>query len=263
MGAFASFLWRVSVRICRLIESPDQSLFEVDSERGPLLLFPVSPNGGIHFYTICQILSMEVTYFWDKPSYYVNSIPPYEANRTFLLIIEANFPKRNQKKYASVPSYLPYNGIYRVFRCYHIAGLRHSVYRVFLPESGLIAGASQYLTGLGGNGCHNIWSKDLTEERRGKMRRKSSMKPRLQKVRFDLYAPEAQKVSLVGDFTGWDVETLPLKKGRQGTWNASVDLPPGRYEYRFWVDGVWQDDPNAPYRVENPFGSQNCLKIVS
>jgi hypothetical protein len=54
-----------------------------------------------------------------------------------------------------------------------------------------------------------------------------------------------------------------MKKANKGTWEAIVTLPPGRYEYRFWVDGVWHDDPNAHERVENPFGSQNCVRIIS
>ena len=88
-------------------------------------------------------------------------------------------------------------------------------------------------------------------------------KPKTKKVRFSLSAPEAGRVFLAGDFNHWDIDTLPMKKDHKGTWEASFILPPGRYEYRFWVDGVWHDDPNAHERVENPFGSQNCVRITS
>lgn len=88
-------------------------------------------------------------------------------------------------------------------------------------------------------------------------------KPKTNKVQFNLYAPEAEKVCLAGNFNNWGVDHLLMKKDKKGTWMASLALPPGRYEYRFRVDGVWQDDPNAPERVGNPFGSQNCLRIVS
>ena len=88
-------------------------------------------------------------------------------------------------------------------------------------------------------------------------------KPKTKKAQFNLFAPEAKRVFLVGDFNNWDVDNLSMKKDKKGTWEASITLPPGRYEYRFRVDGVWHDDPNAPERVENPFGSQNCLTIVS
>lgn len=83
------------------------------------------------------------------------------------------------------------------------------------------------------------------------------------KVRFNLYAPEAERVFLAGDFNNWDVNNLPMKKGKKGTWEVNFGLPPGRYEYRFQVDGVWEDDPNATERVENSFGSLNCVRILS
>ncbi|MGD0918602.1 MAG: isoamylase early set domain-containing protein [Thermodesulfobacteriota bacterium] len=97
------------------------------------------------------------------------------------------------------------------------------------------------------------------------MKKKSSekAKPKTKKVRFSLYAPEAERVFLAGDFNHWDVNNLLLKRNNKGTWEAIVTLPPGKYEYRFWVDGVWHDDPNAHERVENLFGSQNCVRIVS
>ena len=88
-------------------------------------------------------------------------------------------------------------------------------------------------------------------------------KPKAKKVRFNLYAPDAERVFLAGDFNNWDVHNLPMKKDNKGTWEASFALPAGRYEYRFWVDEVWLDDPNAQERVENPFGSQNCVRMMS
>jgi 1,4-alpha-glucan branching enzyme len=101
--------------------------------------------------------------------------------------------------------------------------------------------------------------------RRKKMKKKPSeeAKPKTKKVRFNLYAPEAETVSLAGDFNNWDADNLPMKRDNKGTWEVSFALPPGRYEYRFWVDEVWQDDPDAKERVENPFGSQNCVRMVS
>ena len=97
------------------------------------------------------------------------------------------------------------------------------------------------------------------------MKNKSSEKAKLKnkKVRFNLYAPEAERAFLVGDFNSWDVNNLLMKRDNKGTWEAIVILPPGRYEYRFWVDGVWNDDPNATERVDNSFGSQNCVRIMS
>ena len=75
-------------------------------------------------------------------------------------------------------------------------------------------------------------------------------RPKTKKVRFNLYAPEAERAFLAGEFNSWDIESLPMKRDNRGTWEVSFALPPGRYEYRFWVDKVWHDDPNAQERVE-------------
>jgi 1,4-alpha-glucan branching enzyme len=101
--------------------------------------------------------------------------------------------------------------------------------------------------------------------RRRKVKKKffEEAKPKTKKAQFNLFAPEAKRVFLVGDFNNWDVGNLPMKKANKGTWETSFALSPGRHEYRFWVDGVWYDDPNAQEKVVNPFGSQNCLRIVS
>ena len=88
-------------------------------------------------------------------------------------------------------------------------------------------------------------------------------KPKTKKVQFNLFAPEAKRVFLLGDFNNWDVDNLPMKKTNKGTWEINFTLSPGRHEYRFCVDGVWHDDPNAQERVENPFGSQNCVRFIS
>lgn len=82
------------------------------------------------------------------------------------------------------------------------------------------------------------------------------------RVRFELEAPEATSVHLAGDFNAWDTRRTSMKKDQKGVWKVSVNLEPGRYEYRFFVDDRWQDDPGADERVSNPFGAQNCVKIV-
>jgi len=87
-------------------------------------------------------------------------------------------------------------------------------------------------------------------------------KSKTKRVRFELHAPQAQSVSLAGDFNCWDVNETQMKKESKGNWKVTVDLEPGRHEYRFWVDGVWQDDPNAQELVGNPYGCHNCIRIV-
>jgi hypothetical protein len=41
-----------------------------------------------------------------------------------------------------------------------------------------------------------------------------------------------------------------------------VPLSPGRYEYRFVVNGEWVDDPKAKASVPNPHGGRNAVLVV-
>jgi len=85
------------------------------------------------------------------------------------------------------------------------------------------------------------------------------MVSRLKTVEFKLYAPQAKKVSLAGDFNKWNTKTLSAKKDSSGTWRVKVKLKPGRYEYKFFVDGSWLTDPQNTNLVTNAFGTQNSL----
>jgi 1,4-alpha-glucan branching enzyme len=80
---------------------------------------------------------------------------------------------------------------------------------------------------------------------------------------FQLTVPEASKVMLVGDFTDWQQRPISMEKGVDGTWRATVKLPPGTYSYLFLVDGQWCDDPECVQRVPNPFGSYNMVRQVA
>jgi 1,4-alpha-glucan branching enzyme len=82
------------------------------------------------------------------------------------------------------------------------------------------------------------------------------------RVTFKLVAPEAKDVRISGNFNEWNYESTALKKDASGVWKTMISLAPGTYEYRFIVDGEWRDDPECLLRVENPFGSQNCVRVV-
>lgn len=87
-------------------------------------------------------------------------------------------------------------------------------------------------------------------------------KPKAKKIEFEFPAPDATKVYLSGDFNNWDTSANPMKKDKKGLWKATVSLKPGRYEYRFFKDGKWENDPCCAGCVPNEFGSENCVRIV-
>jgi RNA polymerase-binding transcription factor DksA len=87
--------------------------------------------------------------------------------------------------------------------------------------------------------------------------------PRTRRCTFTLEAPNAQAVALAGSFNGWATDVRPLKRTKDGTWQTILLLPPGRYEYRYFVDGQWWDDPACTERVSNGHGSENCVCHVT
>ncbi len=87
--------------------------------------------------------------------------------------------------------------------------------------------------------------------------KKSSKK----RVYFKLTAPKAKEVKLLGAFNDWSLEARPLKQDKKGIWRTWLLLEPGTYEYRFLVDGEWQNDPYSEV-VSNPYGTQNCVQAV-
>tara|TARA_B100000949_G_scaffold192062_1_gene175842 strand:+ start:152 stop:439 length:288 start_codon:yes stop_codon:yes gene_type:complete len=89
----------------------------------------------------------------------------------------------------------------------------------------------------------------------------SHRKPSKKRVYFTLTAPEAKEVKLLGIFNNWNPEARLLKQDRKGIWRTWMMLEPGTYEYRFLVDGEWQNDPDAEV-VSNPYSTQNCVQVV-
>ncbi|MBA7498943.1 1,4-alpha-glucan branching enzyme GlgB [subsurface metagenome] len=79
---------------------------------------------------------------------------------------------------------------------------------------------------------------------------------------------EVVSVSLRGSFNSWG--EWPMEKQPDGTWSITVDLEPGEYQYKFFINGKWpQDmstaragdpvDPNAVGYINDGFGGQNAI----
>lgn len=67
-------------------------------------------------------------------------------------------------------------------------------------------------------------------------------------VMFTYSDPSAKGVTLAGDFNQWNKDALEMKKSGPGDWVVDLDLKPGKYEYKFVVDGDW-DKANASNRT--------------
>ena len=88
---------------------------------------------------------------------------------------------------------------------------------------------------------------------------KPKAKPKRRRTLFHLEAPEAGEVFLVGDFNNWDVQKHPMKKEENGVLKKITLLLPGRYEYKYLVDGRWQNDSASDRFCVNCFGTQNNI----
>jgi len=93
-------------------------------------------------------------------------------------------------------------------------------------------------------------------------RAKQKNKTEKKRITFKLEAAEAKQACLVGDFNSWDENKHKMKKDNKGRWTKIVTLAPGRYEYKFLVDGQWQNDPGNDKMVPNTFGTHNNILKV-
>ncbi len=69
-----------------------------------------------------------------------------------------------------------------------------------------------------------------------------------------------KELTLFGDFNGWKRHTLPLKDNDgDGIYTVSVELDPGTYQYKFYLDSLELVDPANPDSVANGLGGFNSV----
>lgn len=79
---------------------------------------------------------------------------------------------------------------------------------------------------------------------------------------FVFCEPHATQVYLSGEFNGWAPNATPMTRKPDGHWEAALTLRPGRYQYKYVVDGQWLPDPEAREQVPNEYGSWNSVIVV-
>jgi chromosome partitioning protein len=80
-------------------------------------------------------------------------------------------------------------------------------------------------------------------------------------VTFTIEAPAATRVQLAGDFNGWmpdgsEMEAVGL------VWKKTLKLAPGRYRYRYVIDGEWYSDPHNAVVEPSPFGGEDSVLVL-
>jgi glycosidase len=77
-------------------------------------------------------------------------------------------------------------------------------------------------------------------------------------------AATPKKIFLAGSFNGWSGDKLPLSgPGEHSEYTVDVPLKPGRYAYKFVVDGKWTLDPANPQTEDNGMGDKNSVIIMA
>ena len=77
-----------------------------------------------------------------------------------------------------------------------------------------------------------------------------------------LPAPNAQSVSVAGNFSSW--EQIPLQdRDGDGVWKIALNLEKGRYRYGYLIDGKkwWGHDPSADEQVKS-FRGVDSIRYV-
>jgi hypothetical protein len=81
-------------------------------------------------------------------------------------------------------------------------------------------------------------------------------------VIFSAHFDHASQVLIAGDFNGWNPVSPLQMTHKPGDWSVKLPLAPGRYRYRFIVDGKWVTDPHNNYVETNQFGELNNVVEV-
>ena len=80
---------------------------------------------------------------------------------------------------------------------------------------------------------------------------------------FELDAPGARAVQVIGDFNDWSRSASSMQQGSDGRWRITTLLPPGRYVYAFLIDGQrFRRDPQRMPVEDRDFGITGSELVV-
>src|SRR5580765_2969017 len=80
-------------------------------------------------------------------------------------------------------------------------------------------------------------------------------------VTFTIQAPAAARVQLAGDFNDWTLDGSEMEAVGL-VWKKTLKLAPGRYRYRYVIDGEWHSDPHNAVVGPSPFGGQDSVLVL-
>ncbi len=90
------------------------------------------------------------------------------------------------------------------------------------------------------------------------------LRPVQEAIFFTIQDSTAHDVKLAGNFNEWvpDRNVISYRE-EDGIWRKVISLNPGRYQYRYVVDGEWREDPYNPNVIQNDFGGFNSILDIA
>lgn len=105
-------------------------------------------------------------------------------------------------------------------------------------------------------------TKEKETEKMEKAKIKESVKGTIPvQFKYEPLTGGKKEVYVAGDFNEWDPKATPLEEDK-GIYKTTINLEPGKYQYKYVVDGKWVTDENADELVDDGYGGQNSVKIV-
>jgi len=74
---------------------------------------------------------------------------------------------------------------------------------------------------------------------------RNSARRNVKPVVFICHAPQAQRVSVIGEFNQWNPGRHVMKRQSDGAWRIEIPLSHGYHQYAFVVDGQRLLDPRG------------------
>lgn len=81
-------------------------------------------------------------------------------------------------------------------------------------------------------------------------------------IEFSFEDPHAQSIFIAGSINEWNTTSDPLQKDEDGVWKIVLQLPEGKYSYKFIVDGNWLFDQDNPDVEDDGYGGSNSVVEV-
>lgn len=75
----------------------------------------------------------------------------------------------------------------------------------------------------------------------------------------------AQTINIAGDFNSWSSTDTPMKKGKDGSFSAKVELDVDKeYQFRYLLDNSkWENDWNADKYIPAPYSNADNSVVVT